>query len=62
MKITLIYNNFWKDVYNGDKSPIRPIDARELAKWELKDEKELKLLIHFVIDEMFVHIENEIDA
>jgi hypothetical protein len=62
MQSTLIYNELWKDVCSGDKAPIKPIDARELEKWELKDEKALALLRSFVIDEMFVHIENATDA
>jgi hypothetical protein len=62
MQNTLIYNELWKDVCNGDKPPTKPIDARELARWELKDEKALALLKSFVTDEMFVHIENAIDA
>ena len=62
MQNTLIYNELWKDVCNGDKHPTKPIDAKELARWELKDENILALLKYFVTNEMFVHIENAIDV
>lgn len=53
MQNTLIYNELWKDVCNGDKAPTKPNDARESAKWELKDEKALALLKSSVSDAMF---------
>jgi hypothetical protein len=33
MQNTLIYNELWKDVCNGDKNPTKPTDSRELAIW-----------------------------
>jgi hypothetical protein len=62
MKNTLIYNELWKDVFNGDKPPTNPIDDIELDIWELKDEKTLALLRSSVTNEMFVHIENVTNA
>ena len=32
MQSTLIYNELWKDVCNGDKTPTKPNDAQESAK------------------------------
>jgi hypothetical protein len=62
MQSKLSDNERWKDVCSGDKAPTKPTNARELAKWEFKDEnKALALLKSFVTDEMFVHIENAID-
>ena len=49
----------WKNICNGKKNPIKSIDARELAKWESRDEKTLTLLRSSVTDEIFIHIENE---
>ena len=62
MQRTLIYIELWKDVCSGESAPTKPTDVRDLARWELKDEKALSLLRSFVSDEMFVHIENVIDA
>jgi hypothetical protein len=62
MQNTLIYNEMWKYVCSGDKVLFNPIDVIKLAKWELKDEKELALLKSFVTGEMFVHIENATNA
>jgi hypothetical protein len=59
MQNTLIFNDLWKYICNGEKAPIKLINARELAKWELRDEKALALLRSYVTDEMFIHIENE---
>jgi uncharacterized protein YbcC (UPF0753/DUF2309 family) len=59
---TLIYNELWCDICDGDTAPTKPIDATSLAKWNLKDEKALALLRSSVIEHMFVHIENSKDA
>jgi hypothetical protein len=39
MQNTLIYNELWHDICDGDTPPTKPIDVAPLAKWELKDEK-----------------------
>ena len=62
MQSTLIYKELWKDVCSDETAPTKPTNARELARWELKDEKALALLRSSVSDEMFVHIENAKDA
>ena len=62
MQNALIYNDLWKDVCNGDKPPTNPIDAKELARCELKDENSLTLLKYSVTNGMLVHVENAIDA
>jgi hypothetical protein len=62
MQNTLIYNELWRDIYDGDTAPTKPTDATSLEKWNLKDEKALALLRSFVTEHMFVHIENSKDA
>jgi hypothetical protein len=62
MKNTLIFKELWKDVCNGEKHPINLTDARELEKWELRDENALALLRSFVIDGMLMQIENETNS
>jgi hypothetical protein len=59
MQNTLIYNELWRDICDGDTDPT---DAASLAKWKLKDEKALALLHSSVTENMFVHIENSKDA
>jgi len=58
MQNTSIFSDFWKDICNGEKYPIKPPNARELVKWELRDEKALALLISSVTNEICIHIEN----
>lgn len=48
-KTPLFFNELWKHVCSGDKFPIKPIDARELTKWENKDEQTLTPLRSFVM-------------
>jgi hypothetical protein len=62
MESTLIYNELWKDICNGDVKPNKSTNARPLAKWELKDEKALALIKSSVNEEMYVHFENTYDA
>jgi hypothetical protein len=62
MHNTLIYNELWCDIFDGDISPNKPTDATSLAKWNLNDEKSISLLHSFVTEHMFVHIENSKDA
>jgi HD superfamily phosphohydrolase len=59
---TLIYNELWRDICNEDTKPNKPTDAATLAKWEVKNAKALALIKSSVNDEMYVHIENTIDA
>jgi len=58
MESTFIYNELWYGVCNGDVKPNKPTDAGSLAKWEIKDAKELALIKSSVNDELYVHIEN----
>jgi hypothetical protein len=62
MQNTLIYNELWHDICDGDTTPAKPTDVASLEKWKLKDEKELALLCSSVTEHMFVHIENSKDA
>jgi hypothetical protein len=62
MHSTLIYNELWCDICDGDTAPTKPNEATSLAKWNLKDEKALALLCSSVTEQMFVHIENSKDA
>jgi len=62
MQNTLIYNELWRDICDGDTAPTKPTNATSLAKWNLKDEKALALLRSSVTEHMFVHIENSKDA
>jgi hypothetical protein len=58
MQNTLIYNELWCDICDGDIAPTKPIDTAPLAKWKLRDENELALLRSSISKHMFVHIEN----
>jgi hypothetical protein len=62
MHNTLIYNELWHDIYDGDIASTNPTDATYLPKWNLKDEKSLSFLCFFVTEHMFVHINNSKDA
>jgi len=62
MHSTLVFNDLWKYICQWEKALINLIDARELAKWELRDEKALALLRSHVTNEIHIHIENAIDA
>eukprot|EP00253_Pinus_taeda_P005954 PITA_05954 len=55
---TLIYNELWQGICDGDVKPNKPTDAAALAKWEIKNAKALALIKSSVNDEMYVHIEN----
>jgi hypothetical protein len=59
---TLIYNELWHDICNEYTKPNKPTDAATLVKWEIKNTKELALINSSVNDEIYVHIENTIDA
>eukprot|EP00253_Pinus_taeda_P028910 PITA_28910 len=59
---TLIYNELWQGICDGDVKPNKPTDATALEKWEVKNAKALALIKSSVNDEMYVHIENAIDA
>eukprot|EP00253_Pinus_taeda_P027792 PITA_27792 len=59
---TLIYNELWQGICDGDVKPNKPTDATALAKWEINNAKALALIKSSVNDEMYVHIENAIDA
>ena len=59
---TLIYNELWQGICDGDVKPNKPTDATALAKWEVKNAKALALIKSSVNDEMYVHIENATDA
>lgn len=41
---TLIYNELWKYVCDGDVKLIKPKDADSLAKWEIKNARALALI------------------
>jgi hypothetical protein len=62
MQNTLIYNEFWHDIFDGDTAPTKPTDDTSLEKWNLKYEKALSLLRSSVTEHIFVHIENFKDA
>ena len=36
---TLIYNELWQGICDGDVKPNKPTDAAALAKWEVKNAK-----------------------
>eukprot|EP00253_Pinus_taeda_P034497 PITA_34497 len=59
---TLIYNELWQGICDGDVKPNKPTDAAALGKWEVKNAKALALIKSSVNDEMYVHIENATDA
>jgi hypothetical protein len=62
MHNTLVYNELWRDICDGNTAPTKPTDATSLAKWNLKDEKALAFLCSSVTEQMFVHIENSKDT
>jgi hypothetical protein len=55
-------NELSKDICSEEKKPTKPTKVGPLDKWELKDKNDLALLKSFVNEEMYIHIENEIDA
>ena len=55
---TLIYNELWQGICDGDIKPNKPTDAAALAKWEANNAKALALIKSSVNDEIYVHIEN----
>lgn len=59
---TLVYNELWQGICDGDIKSNKPTDAATLAKWEVKNAKALSLIKSSVNDEMYVHIENATDA
>ena len=59
---TLIYIELWQGICDGDVKQNKPIDAAPLAKWEIKNAKALALIKSSVNDEIYVHIENALDA
>eukprot|EP00253_Pinus_taeda_P028683 PITA_28683 len=59
---TLIYNELWQGICDGDVKPNKPTNANALAKWEIKNAKALALIKSSMNDEMYVHIENATDA
>ena len=58
MKNTLIYNELWRGICNVDPTSTKPIDATDLEKWELQNEKTLALIHLFVFDHLCILIEN----
>lgn len=59
---TLIYNELWHEICDGNIKPNKPTDAASLAKWEVKEGKALALIKASVNNEMYIHIENSWDA
>jgi len=62
IEITLIYNELWQDICDGDIKPNRPADVASLEKWEVKNVKALTLIKSLVNDKMYIHSENALDA
>lgn len=58
MQNTLIYNELWHRICDGDTPQTKPTDATQLAKQELKDEKTLALLHSSVVEHLFIHVKN----
>ena len=52
----------WHEICDGNIKPNKPIDAASLAKWEVKNGKALALIKALVSNEMYIHIENYLDA
>lgn len=59
---TLIYNELWQGICDGDVKPNKPTNADALEKWEIRNAKALAIIKSSVNDEMYVHIENATDA
>ena len=62
IEISLIYNEIWRDVCDGDVKTNKPTNATLIAKREIKNAKALALIKSSISDEMYVHIENYFDA
>lgn len=59
---TIIYNELWQDICDGDIKPNKPTYVSSLAKWEVKNVKALAFIKSSVNDEMYIHIGNASDA
>ena len=44
IKHTLIFNDFWDNVCDGKIAPTKPIDAKELVVWNMKNYKVYALI------------------
>jgi len=59
---TMIFNNIWDDICDGDTKPTKPTAGKELAIWTNKDKKAYTLIFAFVSEEVSRHIRSIKDS
>jgi len=52
----IIFNDIWDGISNGDTSPTKPMEDKELAIWKNKDKKAYALIVASVSEEVSHHI------
>jgi SH3-like domain-containing protein len=62
IKHTLIFNDLWDGICDGDTSPIKPTVDKELAIWMNKDKKAYALIVASVSEEVSHHIKSIKDS
>jgi hypothetical protein len=55
---TLIFNDFWDGICDGDIAPTKPTIDKELAIWTNKDKKTYALIVASVNEEVSRHIKS----
>jgi hypothetical protein len=58
IKHTLIFNDLWDGICDGDTSPTKPTIDKELAIWMNKDKKAYALIVASVSEEVSHHIKS----
>jgi hypothetical protein len=53
---TLIFNDLWDDICDGDTKPTKPTTDKELSIWMNKDKKAYALIVSSVSEEVSHHI------
>ena len=59
---TLIFNEFWVGMCDGDNQPTKLTDAKELTVWNMKNSKAYALTASLVSEEVNHHIRSIDDA
>lgn len=62
LKHTLIFNEFWVTIYDGDNPSIKPTNAKELMVWNHKNMKAYALIVASINEEVNCHINSIDDA
>jgi len=62
IKHTLIFNDFWVGICDGDNQPTKPTNAKELTVWNVKNNKAYALIASSVSEEVNCHISSIYDT